>query len=109
MGDVKIETIHPGDGVTFPRKGQKVYCHYVLSLENGKKIDSSRDRGEQFSFKLGKGEVIQGWEEGIAKLSIGQRAKLTIPSAKGYGPRGIPNQIPGNSTLLFDVELLRAE
>ena len=117
---VQIETIKAGDGATFPQPGQKVYslnwvrvsmhlfsclkvsCHYVLTLESGKKVDSSRDRGRPFQFTLGKKEVIAGWEQGIAQMSIGQRAKLT-PSPRGQGP------IPPNATLIFDVELIMAQ
>eukprot|EP00090_Calanus_glacialis_P030534 TRINITY_DN4929_c0_g1_i1.p1 TRINITY_DN4929_c0_g1~~TRINITY_DN4929_c0_g1_i1.p1 ORF type:complete len:108 (-),score=41.00 TRINITY_DN4929_c0_g1_i1:82-405(-) len=102
---VQIETIKEGDGATFPQSGQKVSCHYVLTLESGKKVDSSRDRGRAFQFTLGKKEVIAGWEEGIAKMSVGQRAKLTISSDMGYGPRG-QGPIPPNATLIFDVELI---
>merc|ERR1711936_795049 len=80
---VQIETLKAGDGATFPQKGQKVSCHYVLTLESGKKVDSSRDRGRPFQFTLGKKEVIAGWEEGIAQMSKGQRAKLTISSDMG--------------------------
>ena len=80
---VQIETIKAGDGATFPQPGQNVYCHYVLPLESEKKLDSSRDRGRPFAFTLGKKEVIAGWEEGIAKMSVGQRAKLTISSDMG--------------------------
>jgi len=103
---VQIETLKPGNGTEFPSKGQKVSCHYVLTLENGKKIDSSRDRGQPFQFKIGKGEVIAGWDEGVAKMSKGQRAKLTISSDMGYGPSGVSGLIPPNATLVFDVELL---
>nr|AGN29631.1 FKBP-type peptidyl-prolyl cis-trans isomerase-12 [Acartia pacifica] len=103
---VDIETLKPGNGSTFPRAGQTVSCHYVLTLTNSKKIDSSRDRGQPFKFKIGKGEVIAGWDEGVAKMSVGQRAKLTISADMGYGAQGVPGMIPPNSTLLFDVELL---
>merc|ERR1711982_22723 len=75
----------PGDGASFPKPGQKVECHYVLTLTNGTKVDSSRDRGQAFSFTLGRGEVIAGWDEGVAKMSKGQRAKLTISPDMGYG------------------------
>ncbi|CAI4227657.1 unnamed protein product [Auanema sp. JU1783] len=104
---LKIETTVEGDGTHFPKKGDKVSCHYVLTLENGSKIDSSRDRGSPFSFKLGLGEVIKGWDDGLAQMSIGQRAKLTVPPNLGYGARGIPGAVPANATLLFDVELLK--
>jgi len=104
---VEIETLQEGDGATFPKKGQKVSCHYVLTLTNGKKIDSSRDRGSAFEFNIGMGEVIQGWDEGLMKISVGQRAKLTISPDMGYGAKGVPGCIPPNSTLIFDVELLK--
>ncbi|KAI1709267.1 FKBP-type peptidyl-prolyl cis-trans isomerase domain-containing protein [Ditylenchus destructor] len=103
---VNIETIKEGDNSTFPQKGQTVNCHYVLTLENGKKVDSSRDRGKPFQFKIGKGEVIKGWDEGVAKMSVGQRAKLTISPDLGYGAQGVGRDIPPNATLVFDVELL---
>merc|ERR1711915_93052 len=105
---VQIETIKAGDGVTFPKSRQKVTCHYVLRLENGKKVDSSRDRGKPFTFTMGKNEVIAGWEEGIAKMSLGQRAKITISSEKGYGSKGL-GPIPPNATLIFNVKLLRIQ
>lgn len=79
----------------------------TLSVSDGKKVDSSRDRGSPFQFTIGKGEVIQGWDQGVAKLSIGTRAKLTISPDLGYGKSGIPGAIPPNATLVFDVELLK--
>merc|ERR1712038_1748568 len=87
---VDIETMNPGDGASFPKAGQKVECHYVLTLTNGTKVDSSRDRGQPFSFTLGRGEVIAGWDDGVAKMSKGQRAKLTISPDMGYGAQGVP-------------------
>merc|ERR1711970_1087297 len=104
---VEIEVQQPGDGSTFPKAGQKVTCHYVLTLNNGKKIDSSRDRGKPFEFNIGKGEVIEGWDYGMAKLSVGEKAKLTISPDMGYGSKGVPGCIPPNSTLVFDVELIK--
>jgi len=104
---VEIETISPGNGATFPKAGQKVTCHYVLTLTNGKKIDSSRDRGKPFEFNVGKGEVIAGWDNGLTQMSVGQRAKLTISPDMGYGSQGVPGCIPPNSTLIFDVELIK--
>jgi FKBP-type peptidyl-prolyl cis-trans isomerase len=103
---LKIEVIASGDGKTFPQKGQKVEVHYVGTLENGTKFDSSRDRGKPFVFKIGLGQVIKGWDEGVAQMSKGQRAKLTISSDYGYGALGYPPVIPQNATLFFDVELL---
>ncbi|KAB0352434.1 hypothetical protein FD754_017291 [Muntiacus muntjak] len=78
-------------------------------LEDGKKFDSSRDRNKPFKFVLGKQEVIRGWEEGVAQMSVGQRAKLTISPDYAYGATGHPGIIPPNATLIFDVELLKLE
>ena len=103
---VDIDTINAGDGTNFPKKGNQVECHYVLTLENGKKIDSSRDRGKPFTFKLGHGEVIKGWDQGVAQMSKGQRVTMKISPDLGYGAGGIPGTIPPNSTLVFDVELI---
>ena len=75
---VDIEVIKSGNGTTFPKTGNKVTCHYILTLKNGKKVDSSRDRGRPFEFNVGRGEVIAGWDEGLTKMSLGERAKLTI-------------------------------
>uniref|UniRef100_A0A3B3Z261 peptidylprolyl isomerase n=1 Tax=Poecilia mexicana TaxID=48701 RepID=A0A3B3Z261_9TELE len=94
-------------GRTFPKKGSTVAVHYVGTLTNGKKFDSSRDRGEPFTFKLGAGEVIRGWDEGVAQMSLGQLAKLTCSPDYAYGSRGYPPIIPANSTLIFEVELLK--
>ncbi|CAH2245904.1 peptidyl-prolyl cis-trans isomerase FKBP1B [Pelobates cultripes] len=106
---VDIETITPGDGRTFPKKGQTCVVHYTGMLQNGKKFDSSRDRNKPFKFKIGRGEVIKGWEEGIAQMSLGQRSMLTITPDFAYGATGHPGVIPPNATLLFDVELMRIE
>ncbi len=106
---VEIETLQPGDGRTFPRTGQTVVVHYTGTLTDGKKFDSSRDRGSPFRFTIGKGQVIRGWDEGVAQLSVGQRAKLTCSPDYAYGPRGYPGVIPPNATLIFDVELISIE
>ncbi|MBI5248048.1 MAG: FKBP-type peptidyl-prolyl cis-trans isomerase [Desulfomonile tiedjei] len=105
---LKVEMIQEGTGQK-PQAGQTVSVHYVGTLQDGKKFDSSRDRGEPISFKLGAGQVIRGWDEGIALLTVGSRAKLTIPPELGYGPRGAGNVIPPNATLMFDVELVGAK
>ncbi|XP_030606977.1 peptidyl-prolyl cis-trans isomerase FKBP1A-like [Archocentrus centrarchus] len=104
---VDVQTIKPGDGETFPKKGNMVAVHYVGTLTNGKQFDSSRERGKPFEFKLGAGEVIRGWDEGVAKMSLGQVAKLTCTPDFAYGSRGYPPIIPANSTLIFEVELLK--
>lgn len=97
-----------GDGAT-PQPGQTVMVHYTGTLENGLKFDSSVDRGQPFSFKIGVGQVIQGWDEGVGTMQVGGKRKLIIPSELGYGARGAGGVIPPNATLLFDVELLRIQ
>ena len=87
-------------------KGDYVRVHYTGKLLDGTKFDSSYDRGEPFEFLLGAGRVIKGWDEGIALMKEGGKATLIIPSRMGYGSREIPNVIPANSILIFDVELV---
>lgn len=86
--------------------GKRVTVHYVGTLVDGSKFDSSRDRGKGFSFGLGAGEVIRGWDEGVVGMKVGGLRKLTIPPQLGYGDRGYPPVIPPRSTLVFEVELL---
>ncbi|KAF9162004.1 FK506 binding protein proline rotamase rapamycin-binding protein [Actinomortierella ambigua] len=100
------EILKSGDGVNFPKIGQKIAMHYTGTLENGQKFDSSRDRGEAFTANIGVGRLIAGWDKLVPQMSLGEHAKLTIPASEGYGPRGIPGVIPGGATLIFDVELL---
>jgi len=107
---VEIEVIEPGDGKNFPKTGQRVTVHYTGTLTNGTKFDSSRDRGQPFSFAIGMGRVIRGWDEGVAKMSVGERAILSISSDYAYGDRAVGGDlIPANSALIFDVELLRID
>ena len=88
-----------------PQKGQTVTVNYTGTLENGKKFDSSFDHGKPADFKIGVGKVIKGWDEGLMTMKVGGKRRLVIPPKLGYGPEGTPN-IPGNSTLIFDIELL---
>ena len=102
---LKIEDIQEGNGAA-ATTGQKVTVHYVGTLTNGNKFDSSRDRGKGFSFKLGAGEVIKGWDQGVVGMKVGGLRRLTIPPELAYGDRGFPGAIPPRSTLVFEVELL---
>ena len=103
---VDVKVTRPGDGSSYPKKGQTVKVHYTGTLTNGKKFDSSRDRGKHFEFKLGAGQVIRGWDEGVAQMSKGEQAILTCTPDYAYGPNGYPGVIPPNATLIFDVELV---
>lgn len=103
-----VEDVTVGTGAE-AISGKRVTVHYVGTLTNGSKFDSSRDRGQGFTFKLGVGQVISGWDQGVAGMKVGGVRKLTIPPELGYGVRGFPPVIPANSTLLFEVELLSVE
>lgn len=100
-----IETLAAGSGPT-AKSGDKVSVHYTGWLTNGTKFDSSRDRNEPFSFRLGAGQVIPGWDEGVAGMQPGGKRRLTVPAHLAYGPRGAGGVIPPNAVLIFEVELL---
>lgn len=102
----KIDILQEGDGKSFPKVGDLVTIHYTGTLENGKKFDSSKDRGKPFQCTIGVGQVIAGWDIAIPKLSVGTQSRLTIPGHEAYGDRGFPGLIPPNATLVFEVELL---
>ncbi len=97
--------LKPGSGRE-AHPGETAFVHYTGWLTDGTKFDSSRDRGEPFSFRLGAGRVIRGWDEGVEGMKIGGVRKLTIPPQLGYGPRGAGKIIPPNATLVFEVELM---
>jgi FKBP-type peptidyl-prolyl cis-trans isomerase FkpA len=105
MADLLIDDLQVGTGAEAV-SGRSVEVHYTGRLTDGKKFDSSLDRGRAFTFKLGAGQVIQGWDRGIAGMRVGGKRKLTVPAELGYGARGFSNLIPPHSTLVFDVELL---
>ena len=103
---LKFEDLKVGTGAE-AKAGNSVSVHYVGTLTNGTKFDSSRDRNEPFDFQLGAGMVIEGWDKGVAGMKVGGLRRLTVPPEMGYGKIGYPPIIPGNSTLVFEVELLK--
>jgi FKBP-type peptidyl-prolyl cis-trans isomerase len=104
---VEKEVITAGDGENFPKEGGMLTMHYTGTLaDGGKQFDSSVSRGKPFQFVIGIGQVIQGWDEGVMKMSLGEKAMLNISSDFGYGARGAPGAIPPNADLNFEVELL---
>jgi FKBP-type peptidyl-prolyl cis-trans isomerase FkpA len=102
---LQSEDLRAGQGAE-AQSGKTVSVHYTGTLTDGKKFDSSRDHGRPFTFTLGGGQVIKGWDQGVVGMRVGGIRKLTIPPELGYGERGFPGAIPPNSTLIFEVELL---
>lgn len=109
---LRYKVLKRGSGEKVPAVGKKVVVHYAGWLEDkerpdgkGRKFDSSADRGQKFSFNIGVGQVIRGWDEGVMGMKVGEKRLLVIPYALAYGERGIPGVIPPKSTLIFEVEL----
>ncbi len=102
---LKYTVLKAGKGAT-PKPGQTVVVHYTGTLTNGKKFDSSRDKGQPFSFKVGAGQVIPGWDKALMTMKVGGKSTFVIPSSLAYGEQGAGGAIPPNTPLVFDIELL---
>lgn len=106
LTDVKIEILTAGGGEAVVKSGDLITVNYTGWLTNGIKFDSSLDQNQPFSFNIGAGQVIQGWDKGLLGMKIGEKRRITIPSEMGYGSSGAGGAIPPNATLIFEVELL---
>ena len=104
--NLQIETLQEGSGEAIVQSGDAITVDYTGTLEDGTKFDSSLDRGEPYTFTIGQGAVIPGWEQGLLGMKVGEKRKLTVPADLGYGATGAGDVIPPNATLLFEVELL---
>jgi FKBP-type peptidyl-prolyl cis-trans isomerase len=108
-GKLEVKTLREGGGVNPIKSGQKATVHYKGWLPSGEVFDSSEERGAPFSFVLGSGHVIQGWELGVSGMTIGERRRLSVPSQQAYGEKGVNGIIPPNTNLVFEIELLAVE
>lgn len=106
MTELKIEILEQGTGDREVLSGDKISVHYIGTLVNGVKFDSSLDRGEPFIFTIGINQVIQGWDQGLLGMKVGEERKLTIPSDLAYGERGSGSVIPPNAVLIFEIKLV---
>jgi len=104
---IRIKTIHKGDGVNFPKKGDTVTVQYTGRLENGAIFDSSLNKGRPFKFVVGEHKVIKGWDIAILRLSKGQSVKVFIPARLAYGNKRVGGKIPANSNLIFNIQLIK--
>ena len=103
---VNVEIFSAGDGKNYPKKGDWAILHYNAYLSGGAMFDSSRDRRKPLRFRIGAEQVIKGIDNGVSQLSVGERAKIIIPPALGFGEFGLPGLVPPNAVLIYDVELL---
>lgn len=104
--ELEIKTTQEGTGDRVVKAGDTITVNYTGKLEDGTKFDSSYDRNQPFSFQIGQGMVIQGWDQGLLGMKVGEKRTLTIPANMGYGASGVPGVIPPNATLVFDTELV---
>jgi len=108
--ELKIEVVHKPEGCTeTSKKGQMLTMHYTGTFEDGKKFDSSHDRNQPFTFQIGIGQVVKGWDQGLLDMCVGEKRKLIVPPHLGYGEQGAGEVIPPGATLLFETELLKIE
>ncbi len=106
----KLQVLKNGDNLSYPKKGNTLRVHYeAFMAKSGKKFDSSRDRNETFEFVLGSGQVIEGWEQILPKMSIGETVRFTLPTNYAYGKSGLPGLVPPGADLNFEVELISYE